>query len=229
MTDTFSGFSRDGFDFLRDLAANNNKPWFEANRPGYDEGLLKPGRLFVTAMGMALSDFAPGIRADPRVNGSVFRIHRDLRFSRDRRPYKTHFDMKFWQGDRRSLDSRGYFLRLTPDQLLLGAGRYRFDKATLVAFRESVADDHRGAALARALAAVRAEGAEVGREHYRHIPRGFDADHPRADLLRHNALHAWTEEPLPPETHSADFVDYCSERFRKLSPVQGWILELYTG
>ena len=227
MSDSFAGFPSAGFDFLRDLAANNYKPWFEANRRGYDEGLLEPGRLFVAAMGMALSEFAPGIHAEPRVSGSIFRIHRDIRFSRDKRPYKTHFDMWFWQGHRHSRDCPGYFLRLTPDAVVAGAGRHAFDKATLEAFRMAVADERRGAALEQALATVRAAGAEVGGAHYKRVPRGFAADHPRADLLRYNALHAWIEEPLPPEVHAADFVDFCCERFRRVSPIQRWILDLH--
>ncbi len=227
MSDVFAGFPREGFDFLRDLAENNNKPWFEANRRGCDEGLLGPARLFVVAMGMALSEFAPGIHAEPRVSGSIFRIHRDIRFSRDKRPYKTHFDMWFWQGHRHSRDCPGYFLRLTPDAVVAGAGRHAFDKATLEAFRTAVADERRGAALKQALATVCAAGAEVGGAHYKRVPRGFTADHPRADLLRYNALHAWIEEPLPPEVHAADFVDFCCERFRKVSPIQRWILDLH--
>jgi uncharacterized protein (TIGR02453 family) len=227
MSEVFAGFPREGFDFLRDLAANNNKSWFEANRRGYDEGLLGPARVFVVAMGMALADFAPGIHAEPRVSGSIFRIHRDIRFSRDKRPYKTHFDMWFWQGSRHSRDCPGYFLRLEPDRLTVGAGRYRFDKEPLQAYRRALADDARGAGLERALDEVRAAGGEVGGEHYKRVPRGFDADHPRADLLRHNALHAWIGESLPPEAHSAEFVDFCAERCRKLEPVQRWILEMY--
>ena len=227
MSEAFAGFPPVGFDFLRDLAASNSKPWFEANRRGYDQGLLEPARLFVSAMGMALSEFAPGIHAEPRVSGSIFRIHRDIRFSRDKRPYKTHFDLWFWQGDRHSRDCPGYFLRLTPDTVVVGAGRHAFDKETLEAFRQAVADERRGAALERALATVRAEGAEVGGAHYKRVPRGFDRDHPRADLLRYNALHAWIEEPLPPEVHTPDFVEYCAERCRELSPVQRWILDLY--
>lgn len=226
MSEVFTGFPREGFDFLRDLAANNNRPWFEANRRDYDEGLLGPGRLFVSAMGMALSEFAPGIHAEPRVSGSIFRIHRDTRFSRDKRPYKTHFDMWFWQGNRHSRDCPGYFLRLTPDAVVVGAGRHAFDKATLEAYRTAVADEHRGAALEQALATVHAAGAEVGGAHYKRVPRGFAAGHPRADLLRYNALHAWIEEPLPPEVDTAEFVDFCCERFRKVSPVQRWILDL---
>ena len=227
MSRLFSGFQSEGFDFLRDLAVNNSKPWFEANRRGYDEGFLGPARLFVGAMGMALSEFAPGIHAEPRVSGSIFRIHRDIRFSRDKRPYKTHFDMWFWQGDRHSRDCPGYFLRLTPDAVVVGAGRHAFDKEILAAFREAVADERRGEALEQALATVRAAGADVGGAHYKRVPRGFAADHPRADLLRYNALHAWIEEPLPPQVHTAEFVDFCYERFQKVSPVQQWILDLY--
>ena len=163
MSDSFAGFPPAGIDFLRDLADNNNKPWFEANRRGYDEGLLGPGRLFVVAMGMALSEFAQGIHAEPRVSGSILRIHRDTRFSRDKRPYKSHFDMWFWQGNRHSRDCPGYFLRLEPDRVKVGAGRYRFDKEPLQAFREAVADDRGGASLERALKKVRAAGGEVAR------------------------------------------------------------------
>ena len=116
-------------------------------------------------------------------------------------------------GRRHSRDCPGYFLRLTPDRVQLGAGRYAFDKATLEAFRAAVADEGRGTALERALEEVRAKGAEVGGAHYKRVPRGFDADHARADLLRYNALHAWIEESFPLEAHTAEFVEYCSERF----------------
>jgi uncharacterized protein (DUF2461 family) len=122
----FTGFSADGLRFLAGLAANNDKAWFDANRVAYDDGLIEPARELVVDVGERLAAFVPDINAEPRVNGSIFRINRDLRFSKDRRPYKEHLDLMWWRGAGRSRERPGFFFRLTPATLLLGAGMHRF-------------------------------------------------------------------------------------------------------
>src|SRR5918998_456518 len=114
-------FPRATLDFLTDLRANNSREWFDANRARYERDLVAPAKAFVTAAAPLLDRLAPGISAEPRVLGSIFRINRDTRFSPDKRPYKAHLDLWFWHG-RRSDAASGLFLRLTPDELSVGAG-----------------------------------------------------------------------------------------------------------
>src|SRR5919198_4021869 len=163
----FTGFPPEVLSFLDDLSRNNRRDWLQAHRNVYDSALLEPARDFVEAMG---NELGPDFNADPRVGGSIMRIARDTRFSRDKRPYKNHLDLWFWHGDGRSRERPGLWFRLTPTQLVLGAGMHRFDRDFLGRYRDAVLDPERGAALAKAVAAVAKSGAEVGGGHYKRGP-----------------------------------------------------------
>jgi uncharacterized protein (TIGR02453 family) len=98
----FAGFPPATLRFLGDLAENNTKAWFDEHRADYESNWVAPAKAFVSAAGEALTDLAPRIEAQPRVNGSIFRVNRDTRFSKDKSPYKDHLDFWFWEGERRS-------------------------------------------------------------------------------------------------------------------------------
>src|SRR5262249_38325131 len=154
----FSGFPKGTFTFLRELAKNNNKPWFDAHRADYDAYYVGAGRDFVTALGPRLQKLSPGLQFDPRINGSVFRINHDLRFAKDKSPYQTRLDLWFWHGERGSWEAPGIFVRIAPDSVVLGAGIDAFQKPQLDAYRTAVLDDRSGKALEKAIAKVRAAG-----------------------------------------------------------------------
>jgi uncharacterized protein (TIGR02453 family) len=89
----FRGFAEEGLRFLDELALNNNKQWFDSHRPQFDEYLLEPAKAYVVEVGARLQErISPGIHAEPRINGSIMRMNRDIRFSKDKSPYKTWFD-----------------------------------------------------------------------------------------------------------------------------------------
>src|SRR5213083_2262987 len=140
----FEGFPPEGLHFLAGLAEHNEKAWFDEHRGEYERGLLEPARDFVEAMGVELEAVHPGVNADPRVNGSIMRINRDTRFSKDKRPYKTHLDLWFWEGEGPSRGCSGFFLRLEADRLGLGAGMHRFEQEALAGYRRAVDDAGRG-------------------------------------------------------------------------------------
>ena len=141
----FSGFDQRGFDFLQGLEADNNKAYFDAHRPDFDEGLMAPARAFVVAVGDRLHrDYSAGILAEPKVNRAIRRMPRDTRFSNDKTPYKTHLDLWFQHGQGRT---HGFFFRLFHDRVCIGGGTHGFDKPTLAAYREAVADPSRPEAL----------------------------------------------------------------------------------
>jgi uncharacterized protein (TIGR02453 family) len=222
----FAGFAPEALTFLSELGRNNRREWFHAHREEYEALLLEPARDFADAMG---DELGPDINADPRVGGSIFRIARDTRFSRDKRPYKDHLDLWFWHGQGPSRERPGFWFRLAPTQLVLGAGMHRFERSVLDRYRDAVVDEKRGSRLADAVAEVERSGAEVGGRHYKRVPAGYDKDHERAELLLHQGLYAGIELGVPPETHTPKFPMFCAARYRELRPVLDWLVELLDG
>jgi uncharacterized protein (TIGR02453 family) len=221
----FEGFPKEGLAFLAALAEHNDRAWFEEHRDTYERCLLEPARDFVVETGEELARRGIDVHAEPRVNGSIFRINRDTRFSKDKRPYKTHLDLWLWQGDGPSRRCPGFFFRLRPDALVLGAGRHHLEPEPLDRFRQAAADTRTGEALVEAVERVEAAGFTLGGERYKRVPAGFAAEGRRADLLRHEGLFAYEDvSPPPPETRTAGFPAFCAERFARLEPLQAWVV-----
>ncbi len=224
----FNGFPKEAFTFLRGLARNNAKAWFDEHRKEYDEYLMEPAKAFVLAMGERFESFAPSVVVEPRVNGSIRRINRDVRFSKDKRPYKTWLDMQFWEGEDKRCGHASFFCRIEADKLYLGAGMYEFPKGQLEAYRNAVADDATGRALAKTVAKLEKAGYPVGGKHYKRVPRGFAADHDRADLLMHSGLFAIKEIKRPQEIHSKKFLAFCTGHYKKVLPLFDWLADSTT-
>ena len=208
--------------FLSDLRGHNDKMWFDAHRDRYDAAYVEAAKAFVESAGPGLAAVVPGITAEPRVLGSIFRINRDTRFSSDKRPYKDHLDFWFWQGPRKSAVS-GLFLRVSPDGVIIGAGAHGFDKSQLARYRAAVADTTGGADLATIVADLESAGVGVGGETYARTPRGFDVDEPAIErLLRHSALYAHSELPASAAT-TPGFVDQALRTWRSCVPIHRWL------
>ena len=131
MTPRFA-FPAEPLEFLADLGHHNSKSWFDANRQRYEAAYLDPAKSFVDAIGPQLRELVPGIATEARVNGSIFRINRDTRFSKDKTPYKDHLDFWFWEGQRKTALS-GLFLRIAPAAVTVGVGAHGFDPTRLAA------------------------------------------------------------------------------------------------
>lgn len=223
--DTFVGFSRELTGFLAELEQNNNKAWFDENRERYERVMLGPAKGFVAAMRPALATITPELHAEPRVGGSIMRVARDTRFSKDKTPYKHHLDMMFWQGAGRSREAPCFFMRIGTHTLIVGAGLHSFTPDQLTRYRAAVADEAQGAALRDAIRAVTVRGLAVNEPHYKRVPLGFAAGHPNAALLRHAALFASRSDPLPDALFGPGVVDYCRQLFVALRPIQAWLVE----
>ena len=226
MGNEFAGFPRRTLGFLDSVAKNNSKAWFDAHRAEYENDLLAPAKRFVAAMGELLPSISQEIRCEPKVNGSIFRINRDTRFSRDKTPYKTHLDLFFWHGSGRSRERPGFFFRLDPSGLILGAGMHAFDAPLLAAYRAEVAEPRRGRALRSLVDRITAKGYDLGGSHYKRVPRDFANDHPHADLLRHKALCVAQERALPVSLSTPAFPAYCLVRFQDMAPLLDWLVAL---
>jgi uncharacterized protein (TIGR02453 family) len=209
--------------FLTELRAHNDKAWFDSNRARYESGYLEPAKEFVELIGPALARLVPGIRAEPSVRGSIFRINRDVRFSSDKRPYKDHLDFWFWEGDRKTAVS-GLFFRVWPDGVVVGAGAHGFDKQRLAIFRDAVVDPATGAELARIVSDLEVAGHEIGGETYKRVPRGYSAHGVAERLLRHSALYVHAELPVKTAT-STGLIDTALSHWRTFSGVHRWLAD----
>lgn len=227
MTTTCNGFPRECLAFYRGLAKNNSKHWFEQHRDEYEENVMVPARRFVLAMGEALSRRSPGIHADPRTDKSIFRIYRDVRFSRDKRPFKTNLALWFWEGKGPRMECSGYYFHLESKTLMLGAGIYMFPKHMIREYRDSVVHRTYGPGLDRAVKSVLKKGPYgLGGAFYKKVPRGYPADHANAEYLLYNGLWAGIEMPVPQELFSADLVSFCCKKFSDMAPLHEWLLNL---
>lgn len=227
MKQAFAGFPDGTFQFLAEIASNNEKGWFDAHRADYQRYYVEPALALVTDLGPRLQSISSSIHWEPKIGGPLSRINRDIRFSPDKTPYKTHLDLWFWTGERRGWDSPGLFFRMFCDGLMLGAGMHQFGKPLLEAYRQAVVDPVAGSELSAVVRQVGALGPyETGGASRKSVPRGYDPGHERADLLRHEGLWAGLEVPIPEEAHPEAFIDYCFGHFRALWPLNAWLLGL---
>ena len=220
------GFTAATTDFLTDLRANNDREWFAANRDRYEAHWLAPAVEFVTAVTPALQSLAPAMRSEPRIDGSIFRIRRDTRFTTDKRPYKEHLDLWWWEGERHTAPS-GLYLRLTTDSLRLAVGATAFDRDRLERYRRAVVDPDAGGALLAAVRPAGRGGWELRGETLKQGPRGLSTEDPeRARLLRHGALWTALEVPHPGVFGStARLAAWCLRRWEQQLPLHRWLVD----
>ncbi len=230
ITQSFTGFSEQALEFLEDLADHNERSWFQPRKSIFQQHILEPAQAFVADLGPLLQKLSAGIRYDTATNGrgSLMRIYRDVRFSKDKRPYEPSVRMIFWEGDGKKTDVPGYYLHLDPGGVDVYSGIYMFQKPLLAAYREAIVDDVRGGELVRALHALAAAGDyEIGGESYKRVPTGYGADHPRAPLLRHSGF--WTQGPHIPreEMLKPALLEQCFEQCKAMLPIHRWLIAVH--
>ena len=171
------------FRFLTELRAHNERTWFEANKACYLSRVRDPALAFVEAVGPDLIAISPHIVADPRPSGgSLLRIYRDTRFSRDKTPYKTNVGLRFPHGAGKDIHGPGYYLHLAPGEVFMGAGMWHPDPDALHAVREAIVKDPKGWRRAQ-----RSPLTHTG-ESLRRAPRGFDPEHPLVEDLKRTSF-----------------------------------------
>ena len=225
----FVGFPKEGLQFLRDLSANNNRDWFKTHEQSYRDNLLEPARLFVIDLGQRLKSIIPGISYDPQTNGagSIMRIYRDIRFSKDKTPYNTYLRIIFWEGPLKKTENPGIYFSMDADEAVIYMGVHIFTKEQLDAFRQAVLDRGLGSELVQALADVQAAGDyETGGATYKRVPAGYPAEHARAQYLLYTGLYAMSPKIKPELFTQPALVDVCFEHCRNMAPIHHWLVEM---
>ena len=221
----FKGFPKELPVFYRNLAKNNTKLWFNDHKSEYENFVKQPCIDFVEAMGERLEEIIPTINAIPKINKSLFKIHRDVRFSPDKRPFKTNLGLWFWEGDGKRMECSGFYFHLEGNQLMYGAGIYMLPKPLLERFRNAVVNDRHGKKLQKITTQLAKNGYTLGRKHYKKPPRGFDASHPLAEFLLFNGLHTGIEIKIPKEFYKEEIVDLAFEHYKNMLALHQWLNE----
>jgi uncharacterized protein (TIGR02453 family) len=223
----FNGFSNQTINFFKDLKKNNTKLWFEKNREIFDHYVMPESQLFVVAMGEKLEKIAPDIVAIPKTDKSIFRIYRDVRFSKDKTPYKTHLGIFFWEGPFKKMECSGFYFQLQPEKLFLGVGMHMIPKNLLQIYRDSVVHSTYGEALVKAIKKIQKNKEyTLGWKQYKKTPRGFDDSHPNAEYLLYGGIGFQYEESPADIVHSKDLVDFVFKKFKDMSPIHTWLRDM---
>jgi uncharacterized protein (TIGR02453 family) len=205
---TFEGIPLAALDFYEDLEADNCKAFWTMHKSVYDEAVRAPLEALATAL-------------EPEFGAAkLFRPYRDVRFSKDKTPYKTHQGAWF--------DESSRYLQVSASGLRLAGGYWHTSSAQVERLRRAVAGDVAGPQLERVLATVRRQGLEVGGEQLTRIPSGYPKDHPRAELLRYKTLTVSRELGAPDWLPSAHAHTQIVTVWRAMEPLVGW-LETHVG
>ncbi len=211
MAGDFAGFSPEGLAFLAQLPTRDTK-WFHANKDTYASGVAEPAKAFVSTLGELLQEtISPAIVAQPKVNGSISPINRDVRFSADRTTYKNHLLFRWWEGPQKRI-APTLFVRLSGEEVGFASGAMF---ASVDRWRERIDADATGAQLAEAIERLaRSKPLDVAGAALKRVPAPYAADHVRGDLLRHKTFQVRWLEPVPESVGSPAFADWCLARLQ---------------
>jgi uncharacterized protein (TIGR02453 family) len=220
--DRFEGFADDEAKFFRALAKHQNREWFLARKKEFEEGWNAPMKALVAELREAIDRHYPRCDlGEPK----VFRIFRDVRFSKDKSPYKTHIGG--YVPMKRAGDASGpaaLYVHVGTERLA-AAGHYMMEGPDLARYRTAVADDARGKELVKILAKLTKQG-YVAASHgeLKRVPKGFDPEHPRAELLRYQGLVATFPKFPKGLLKSRKLVDWLVQRSKEVAPLVEWLV-----
>jgi len=212
------------FKYLRDLEANNDRAWFQANKERYIDTVQEPALAFISDFAPRLAKISPHFRADAKVQGgSLFRIYRDTRFGTDKTPYKTNTGVHFRHERSKDAHAPGYYLHLQPGECFMGVGLWRPETKVAYSIREHISDDLAGwkkAAHGKQFTDVYS----LGGESLQRPPKGFDPEHPYIEDLKRKDFIASTRLTQK-EVTGSDFMDDFEAKARRATPLMAFLCE----
>ena len=207
---TFTGFPDEGLVFYEGLEADNSKTYWTRSKAVYDSCVRAPMQALVDALA---PEFGPG---------KLFRPYRDVRFSNDKTPYKTH------QGAVANPEGRGagaWYVEISAEGLRVAGGAWRLESDQVERYRRAVADDVQGPRLRAEVDRLAAAGWDIGGDRLVRVPKGHDVDDGRADLLRHRSLHAGRLFEYADWLHGPDALERVRTAWRDLTGLNEWLAD----
>jgi len=225
MAEEFEGFSPDLFAFLKDLKRNNHRDWFEANKDRYKRSVVEPMSAFISAMDARLAKVSDCFIADARPHGgSMFRIYRDTRFSKDKSPYKEHTAVHFRHMAGKDAHAPGFYMHFEPDEVFFGGGIWMPDGVVLRRVRDAIVDDVKGWKSATRSPTFRKRFGEVQGDSLKRPPLGYPPDHPLMDDLKRKSFFA-VQRVDPSLALTARFTAEVERAFIALRPMMRFLTE----
>jgi uncharacterized protein (TIGR02453 family) len=215
----FEGLPKDFFAFFRELKANNDRAWFEDNKQRYRDSVQAPLSAFVTAMAPQVKKISPHFVCDPRpTGGSIFRIHRDVRFSKDKRPYKENAGCYFRHAGGKDVHAPGFYMHFAPGEVFYGGGSWMPDPKALARIRDAIAAKSAAWKKIAADKSFKASFGAVRGEGLSRPPRGFASDHPLIDDIKRKSFYAMHDGDVK-LAGSPKLVADVASRFRAAAPL----------
>ena len=219
---SFEGFPKTCLPFLKKLARNNNREWFNEHKQKYEASVREPALSFIEAMQPELEKISPHFRAIPKkVGGSLMRVYRDTRFSKDKTPYKTNIGIQFRHALGKDVHAPGYYVHVAADGCFMGVGLWRPESKVLNQIREFIADNPN--AWKQATQNRVFKGAyELRGESLIRPPRGYQADHPLIEDLKRKDFIAFAEFDVA-DLGSKTFTKQAAKTFAKATPFMSYL------
>ena len=219
MSTSFPGFSQSFFTFFTNLAANNNRPWFNENKERYRQDVVAPISDFIEAMAPRLKKISPHYVADPRPNGgSMFRIYKDVRFSKDKKPYKEHGACQFRHTLGKDAHAPGFYVHLEPGKVIFGGGVWKPASPQLALIRDAIDQDQTGWKRVINNNKLKDTFGGIAGDGLVRPPRGYEADHPHIVDLKRQSFFAMRHEPEA-LARSDKFIDEVEAIFEASAPL----------
>jgi len=223
MSGSFSGFPKAGITFLKDLEKNNTRDWFSDNKKTYEEVLKTPAEMFRADVQEALERNLGG-----PVSSKLFRIHRDVRFSKDKTPYNTHVRMAFFETPEATGQgtSSGFYFSLDTKGVFYGAGSLKLEKAALETYRTAVCDPKRGAQLDKVMKGLTKKGCRLSDPDLKRVPAGYEVAPAHAHLLQFKGLAAWLDNKGHAKATGKDAVTQAVTAFATVRPIHDFLMQI---
>ena len=209
----FAGLPKDFFAFFRELKAHNERAWFEDNKQRYRDSVQAPMSDFITAMEPELRKLSKHFVCDPRPNGgSMFRIYRDVRFSKDKRPYKENAGCYFRHTAGKGVAAPGFYMHFAPDSVFFGGGCYMPEPATVAKIRDAIVAKP---AAWKKVGEVRGEGLS-------RPPRGYDPGHPLIEDIKRKSFYAMHDSSVK-VARSPKLIGEVIATFKEIAPLMRFL------
>ena len=218
----FQGFPKSSIPYLRKLAKNNERAWFNEHKQDYEDCIRNPALAFIADMGPQVKKLSPNFLAVPRkVGGSLMRVYRDTRFAKDKTPYKTNVGIHFRHESAKDVHAPGFYVHIEPGNCFLGAGIWHPESKVLTGIREFIADNPNAWKSATQKGAFKKNWELVGDTLVR-PPRGFDAEHPLiVDLKRKDFIALMNFDDA--EINAPGFISFAMRHFRQTIPLVSYL------
>jgi len=225
MNTNLKDFPKKTVSFLKKLSRNNSREWFEENRDLYNSNFLEPCFQFVIEMGDKLQDLDPDIVAIPKIDKSIFRLHRDIRFSKDKTPYKTNAGLYFWNGKMKKMDASGFYFHLEPKYFGAGLGIYNFPPHLLKKYRDVVSNSASAKELHQIVRSLEKKGFTIGGLKFKKTPKGYNANTAYPGYLLFDGLYAWYENDDFKKLENGKALNYVYKVFKEMLPIHKWLVK----